>query len=149
MYAILYAVDGEDRLLVDGRGPDAVDGAVEAASEVDVDPGDVFAFLSEASLDGTTGPTVETVTNAFDPWLAWYGGTEDGSHVVLYGPRGADDRTVSFEERDGEYAVRLTFGTVESVPDRTFEPNDGEPVVVETSSRLYARRVFHDFCDHT
>lgn len=145
MIAILYRVDGEDRLVVAKRDPEIVDHRIVTATEIDHHPGDVFELVTD--VGAAPDPTLEAVTDAIDPWLAWYGGTDDGPYAVLYGPRDGEDRKVSFEERSDKYRVSLEFGTVEDVPENEFEPDDCTPVVVESGSKTYAKRVFYDFCD--
>lgn len=149
MDATLYLVDGDPHLHVGERDPDNIECEVLASREVEADPADVYEFLTESSTGEFPTPTIEAVTNRYDPWLAWYGGSLDERHAVLYGPRGADDRKVSFADRDGSFEVRLAFGTVEDVPNHEFAPNEREPITIETNSETYATRTFHDLCDVT
>lgn len=155
MHARLSETDGGNRLVVDEGDRDG--GTVVASSAVDVAPDDVFAFLAEERVGGVALPTVEEVTDAVDPWLAWYGGTDGSAHAVVYGRKGERDRKVSLRAVGGDgggegagddaYEVRLRFGTAADATDRTFEPADGAPVAVRTRSTLYAKRLFFDLCD--
>lgn len=146
MHAILYKADGATRLAVGETDPATVEGEVVASAEIGFDAEDVFAFLDGFPMGDAPLPTVEEVTNAFDPWLAWYGGSDRGCHAVLYGRKGEYDRNVRFRETDEGYEVSLQFGTVADVPENEFEPADVEPIVVTGESKLHAKRTFYDFC---
>lgn len=146
MRAILYRVDGVSRLEVGETDPAAVDGEVAASAEIGFDAEDVFAFLDDVPMGDAPLPTVEEVTNAFDQWLAWYGGSDRGCHAVVYGRKAEFDRKVRFRETDDEYEVSLQFGTVADVPENEFEPADVGLVIVTSESKLHAKRTFYDFC---
>lgn len=146
MHAILYLVDGEPRLTVGELGPDDVDGDVLASSEVPLAPDDVFELATSPAVGGAPVPTIEEVTDWFDPWLAWYGGSARGCHAVLYGRGGDHDRRVDFRESDDGYEVALQLGRVTDVPGRVFDPADVEPIVVTCESTPHAKLAFFDLC---
>lgn len=146
MQATLYRADGRTWLTVgdpDGVGDDA---EVVSSDEIGFDAAEVYAFLTEQPIGTAPEPTIEEVTNAFDPWLAWFGGSSQGSHAVLYGRRGDYDRKVSLRRTDGEYEVTLQFGVTTDVPNHEFEPADVPPLAVTTTSKLHAKRTFYDWC---
>ena len=146
MYAILYRLDGELRLTVGRLGPDDVDGHVVAWEEVEGSPDEAYESVTGHVAGDAPAPTIEEVTDAFDPWLAWYGGSDRGCHAVLYGRKGNHDRRVDFRESDEGYEVTLQFGRVADVPGHVFEAADVEPVVVTSASGHHAKHVFFDLC---
>lgn len=146
MHAILYRADGETRLTVGELDPETIEGEVVGTRAIGFDAEEVFAFLDEAPPGDAPVPTVEEVTDAFDPWLAWYGGSDRGCHAVLYGRKDEHDREVSFRETEDGYEVTLRLGRVNDVPGREFEPAEVTPITVTSDSRLQAKRTFHDFC---
>lgn len=149
MRAILYRSDGETRLTLGGDDPDDVEGEVVESKPLAVDAEDAFALLTEHPVDDSAVPTIEAVTQAYDPWVAWFGGTSEDVFAVLYGRKNDHDRRVRFRETGDGYEVTLEYGSVVDVTDHEFDPTDHQPVVVTTDSKLHAKRTFLDLCDVT